>query len=171
MSATLYLVRHGIAEERAGSGRDADRRLTAEGIRKMHEVAAGLERLGVRPDAVLSSPLRRARETAAVLVEVLAPDLAVEIYAPLAPPCDPVEVLAGLGKHRGARHIVLVGHQPDLGELASQLLTGSPATAPLPFKKGSVAAIAIGAVPPRANGVLQWAMTPKQLRAVAEADE
>jgi phosphohistidine phosphatase len=68
----LYLVRHGIAEV-ASATSDADRRLTAEGTRKLHAAALGLQRLGVVPDLVLSSPLRRAEETAQQLAAVLAP--------------------------------------------------------------------------------------------------
>ena len=61
---------------------------------------------------------------------------------------------------------MLVGHQPDLGRLASHLLTRSSRLAPLPFKKGAVAAIHVDTIPPRVPGVLMWFMTPKQLRTV-----
>jgi phosphohistidine phosphatase len=166
MSSLLYLVRHGIAEADAATGSDADRCLTAVGARKMRRAALGLQRLGVVPDAVLASPLRRAEQTAAILVEVLAPSLAVEIYPPLAPGQTAEDVLRGLGAHRGAHHVMLVGHQPDLGRLASHLLTGSATITALPFKKGGVAAIHVASLPPRAAGFLAWFMTPKQLRAV-----
>jgi phosphohistidine phosphatase SixA len=63
---------------------------------------------------------------------------------------------------------MLVGHQPGLGELASQLLTGATSVVPLPFKKGGVAAIEVAALPPRTPGTLLWFVTPKQLRAMAE---
>lgn len=169
MSCVLYLVRHAIAEELATGRSDDDRRLTPEGIRKIRAVALGLKRLGVRPDAILSSPLRRAHETATLLAEVLAPDLAAELCPMLAPAGGPAAVLTGLRAHRRSRHLLLVGHQPDLGELASQLLTGSPARAPLPFKKGGVAAIEVASLPPRGVGTLQWFLTPKQLRAVGQA--
>ena len=59
MSCVLYLVRHAIAEERATGRSDDDRHLTPEGIRKMRAVALGLKHLGVGPDTILSSPLRR----------------------------------------------------------------------------------------------------------------
>lgn len=169
MSCVLYLVRHGIAEERAAGSRDEERRLTPEGIKKMRAIALGLKRLGVRPDTILSSPLRRAQETARLLAEALSPDLSVGIDAALSPAGDPAAVLAGLRVHRRSRHLMLVGHQPDLGELASQLLTGLPARAPLPFKKGGAAAIEVGTLPPRAVGALQWFLTPKQLRAIAQS--
>jgi phosphohistidine phosphatase len=143
---------------------DADRALTPEGTRKMTRVAAGLKRLRVVPDVILSSPLRRAQETAAVLATVLTPDRTVEIYPPLAPGHAAADILKGLQVHRRAHAVMLVGHQPDMGELASFLLSGSAALAQLDFKKGGVAAIAVPALPPQSSGTLRWLLTPKQLR-------
>jgi len=132
----------------------------------MARAAQGLKRLGIVPDVVLSSPLSRAQETAQIVARALAPDLPVQIYPALAPGHAPTEVLSGLRAHAAATHLVLVGHQPDLGVLASHLLTGSSGLAPLPFKKGGVAAFAVAALPPRRHAVLQWFLTPKQLRAI-----
>lgn len=167
MSCVIYLVRHGIAGPASAAVNDANRSLTAEGTRKITRVGAALKRLGVVPDAMLSSPLRRAEETAAVLARVLAPHIAVEIYPLLAPGHEAADLLHGLAAHRRAHSLMLVGHQPDLGELASYLVTGSSNLAVLPFKKGSVAAVRVAAVPPRASGVLEWFLTPKQLRTIA----
>ena len=167
MSCVIYLVRHGIAGEAAAGMSDRDRALTSEGERKMRRIATGLKRLGVTPDVVLSSPLRRAAETAAVLVDVLGLEAPVEIYEPLAPGHEALEVLKGLRPYRSARELALVGHEPDMGGLASQLLTGSASLAPLPFKKGAVAAVQVDALPPREAGELLWFMTPKQLQAIA----
>jgi phosphohistidine phosphatase len=169
MTCTLYLVRHGIAALPAAGTPDSERALTAAGTRKMMRAAVGLKRLGIVPDVVLSSPLRRAQETAALLARTLAPDLAVEVYEPLAPGTAPADLLRGLRPYRTTAHLVLVGHQPDLGELGSHLLTGSASLAPLPFKKGAVAAIEVASLPPRAGGALQWFVTPKQLRAIGQA--
>jgi len=166
MNCVIYLVRHGIAEPAAPDVSDADRSLTPEGTRKLTRGAAGLKRLGVAPEIVLSSPLRRAQQTAAVLVSVLAPDTEVEIYAPLAPGHEAADVVQGLRAYRHAQSLMLVGHQPTLGEVASYLVTGSSDLAALPFKKGAVAAVRTAAVPPRPTGVLEWFLTPKQLRAI-----
>jgi phosphohistidine phosphatase SixA len=136
-------------------------------VRRLRQAGLGLKRLDVVPDLVLSSPLRRTEETATVLAKILAPDVSVEIYSPLAPGNPMDEILHGLRPYRGARQVVMVGHQPGLGELASQLLTGSPTLAMLPFRKGGVAAIEINAFPPREAGTLQWFVTPKQLRWIA----
>jgi phosphohistidine phosphatase len=165
MSAILYLLRHGVAADATPEISDADRPLTAAGARKMQRIARGLRRVGFRPDLILTSPLRRTQETAALLAAV-DPSVTVEIYEPLAPGHGAAEVIAGLRVYRGKRRIVLVGHQPDMGELASHLLTGSITRAPLPFKKGAMAAIVVGSLPPRGPGVLQWFASPKMLRSM-----
>ena len=164
----IYLVRHAIAGRATEGMSDADRALTSAGEEKMRRAAAGLEGLGVAPDVILTSPLRRAEETATVVANVLSSQPPVEIYPPLAPGHDASQVLRGLHRYRSTRELMLVGHEPDMSLLAAQLLTESTALAPLPFKKGAVAAIRVDSVPPRAAGKLLWFMTPKQLRAMAE---
>src|SRR5438552_3029245 len=133
MSCTIYLVRHGIAGDATAGISDAARALTPGGARKVTRIAAGLKRLGVVPDVILSSPLRRAEETAKLLAAVLTPDAAVGIYAPLAPGHPTADVVKGLQEHRRARAVMLVGHQPDMGEIASFLLTGSASLVHLDF--------------------------------------
>ena len=170
MSHTLYLIRHAIAEDHAASGRDEDRRLTREGAAKMQRAALGLRRLGVAPDAIWSSPLPRARETAEIVRDALASGLKVTTCAPLAPGGSSEAVIAGLKSASGVQQLVLVGHEPDLGELASHLLTGAPSAPALVFKKGAVAAIELGQLPPRSLGTLSWFLTPRQLRWIGGAD-
>jgi phosphohistidine phosphatase len=166
MSLQLYLVRHAIAEESAEGMSDSDRRLTEDGIRRMLRAARGLRRIGVAPDRVVSSPLRRAAETAALLARVLAPGLEVEIEASLAPGCEPAELVRWLGSARPGCSIALVGHQPGMGRLASFLLTGSSDAAPLKFKKGSVASLHLRAGRSPGSAELEWFLTPRQLRAM-----
>lgn len=167
MSCTLYLVRHGIAAPARPNTIDADRPLTDEGTRKTMRVAHGLRALDVTPDVILSSPLRRAQETAEILGSVLAPELPIETYAPLAFGHEPRDVVGGLRVHRSAQRVMLVGHQPDMGELASFLLSGSSDLVHLPFKKAATAAITVPSLPPRSAGALEWFLTPGQLRLIA----
>ena len=123
----LMLLRHGIAEDAAPGEADAERRLTGEGKRKLREVAAGMRALKLPVDVILTSPLRRARETAEIVaVEHGIDESAVFTTAALAPAGDRDALFTLLGSHTRAEGIVLVGHQPDLGELASVLLVGTP---------------------------------------------
>jgi phosphohistidine phosphatase len=170
MNLHLYLVRHAIAEEATEGMRDSDRRLTEEGIRRMLRAARGLRRIGVAPDRVVSSPLRRAAETAALVARVLAPGLEVEIEPSLAPGCEPAEVVRWLAAARPQSAIALVGHEPGMSRLASFLLTGSSEAAPLRFKKGAVAALHLRAERAPGGAELEWLLTPRQLRAMGGRD-
>jgi len=162
----LYLVRHAIAEEASSTGRDADRALTQEGAAKMRRIAEGLRALEVRLDLILTSPYRRAAETAEVLAAVLG-GVERQALEELAAAAEMAALLAALRPYRRVQALALVGHQPDLGHLASQVMTGSPDLCPLPFKKGGVACLELPS--PRGNlrGELAWFMTPKQLRALS----
>jgi phosphohistidine phosphatase len=163
----LYLVRHAIAEDTAASGRDADRALTADGKAKMRRAAEGLRASGVRLDVILTSPFRRAVETAEIVARVVG-GTETRVLAELAAGADVAAVLSALRPYRHVEELALVGHQPDLGLLSSQVMTGSPATCPLGFKKGGVACFEIPAPRGALRGELVWLMTPKQLRSLGE---
>jgi phosphohistidine phosphatase len=165
----LLLLRHGIAEDAAPGETDASRRLTGEGKRKLREVAAGMRALDLPVDVVLTSPLRRARETAAIVADAYGLDDAVIDVAALAPAGGPDAVLEALRAHARRESILLIGHQPDLGELASTILVGTPGLVPLPFRKAGLAAISVASVPPRAAGTLEFFLTPGQLRRIGRS--
>jgi phosphohistidine phosphatase len=159
----LYLVRHAIAEDTAASGRDADRALTADGKAKLRRAVEGLRALDVQLDVLLTSPYRRAVETAEIVAGVLGP-VETRVLSELAAGADIPEMLVALRPYRHLEAIALVGHQPDLGRLASQMMTGSPQTCPLSLKKGGVACLETAAARGPLRGDLLWLATPKQLR-------
>lgn len=167
LTMDLYLVRHAIAEESAASGKDADRALTAEGKSRMRAAAEGLRALGVQFDLLLTSPYRRAVETADIVSRVLG-GIETRVLPELAAGGDLPALLTALRPLRQAQSLALVGHQPDLGYLASQVMTGSPDACPLAFKKGGVACFEIPTARGPLRGDLLWLMAPKQLRAVAK---
>jgi phosphohistidine phosphatase len=158
----VYLVRHAIAEDRAASGRDADRALTREGRKKMKRAASGLAALGIRAPMVFTSPLVRARETAAILAEAL-PGARVEVCDLLAPGVDAAALAAFLDRRSESAPAMLVGHEPDLSEVLSEWLTGSPARLATRFRKGAVACVLAGTLPPQGRATLEWLMTADQL--------
>ena len=67
----VYLLRHGIAHDDSPTGKDADRPLTEEGRRKLRDVMKAIANAGVKPDAIVSSPYLRARQTAEIAQEIL----------------------------------------------------------------------------------------------------
>lgn len=163
----LYLVRHGIATERLGPGitRDADRPLTDEGRSEMKVVAKGLSRLKVKPDVVLSSPLVRARETAEFLVEEFGCEF--KLTDALAPPVTAGNVFKSIGRYPDANQVFLVGHEPDMGMLAAQLLWAGPEFE-LPFKKAAVCRIDVSDMPPTSPGQLKWYLPPKVFHSLVD---
>jgi phosphohistidine phosphatase len=114
----LYLVRHA---EAAGGDPDELRPLTPTGREQARSLGARLRQAGVRPDAILTSPLLRARETG----ELLARELGVpsQPEESLAPGATAAAVAQAAGNH--GETVVAVGHQPDCGQIASAL-TGEP---------------------------------------------
>lgn len=133
----IYLLRHGNAEDHAPDLPDEDRALTEEGKKRLRRAAPTWQRLVDAPDVIVTSPLRRARETAEVLVDAVRFAGNLRIDNALVPGATPslavtlieAELLAGTGS------IALVGHEPHLGHLLGALLTGQPRVA-VPLKKG-----------------------------------
>ena len=158
----LYLVRHAVAAERGDDWPDDTKRpLTAKGVSRFKEVVRGLVWLGVGLDEIYSSPLVRAKQTADLLSEGLKERTSVRTIDELSPGHEPASVLAELGKRVKRRRVALVGHEPDLGELAAALIDAPRALA---FRKGGVCRIDVDRVGASAQGSLIWFLPPKVLR-------
>lgn len=157
----LILVRHGIAEERdEWSGSDDTRPLTREGRTRMEQASAGLRRVLPYFDAIYSSPLTRARQTAEILLDAYKVSLnRLELSEDLRPEADPKKFLSTLDY--SLNHILAVGHEPHLGYLAG-LIVGS--NRPLPFKKGGIGCFELSSPP---HGRLVWFLPPRLLRGIA----
>lgn len=158
----LYLIRHGVAAERGEAYPDDSRRpLTARGVAKLRDEAKGLAALEVSFDLIITSPLVRTRQTADVISECLQGKPAVVTSDALAPAGTPAAVIQEVARHARLARIALVGHEPNLGELAAQLIG---ARSPIEFKKGAVCRIDFDVLPPKGLGQLRWFIPPKVLR-------
>ena len=165
----LYLLRHAIAEERDPQRwPDESRRpLTDEGRVKMRKIARAMGAMDLTFDVMLTSPYARARQTADIvatrfegvpLVETdqLTPDGSFEGLV------DFVRDLPEM-----PRSVLLVGHEPHLGELACRLLSGQPG-AWFPMKKGGLACLEMEHLDARQpRGRLLWLLPPRLLRALS----
>jgi phosphohistidine phosphatase len=161
----LYVMRHGLAVTR-GSVRfsdDAQRPLVPEGKEKMREIAGGLKRMGFEVDWIVTSPLVRAVETAGIIAESLASSVPVDVCDAMRPGGSPEALLAFLAKRPNCRRVLVVGHEPDLSELAARLI-GAGGHANLAFKKGGCCMISFDEFPPKSPGQLVWWLTPRLLR-------
>lgn len=165
----LYVMRHGIAEDAADDGTDRSRRLTPRGRRRVEAATAGLRTLGLAFDAVATSPLPRAAETAAIVAAGMRGAPAPREIAALEPDVPPAETLRALRVFARSRHVLVVGHEPNLGRLLSLLLAGSADAASLTMKKGACAAVELTALAPQGGATLRWLLPPRVLRALARS--
>lgn len=163
----LYLMRHGIAEMLGTGGvlHDRDRALTAKGEKRVREIARGLRRLGVKPEVILTSPLRRACQTADLVAAELGLADRLEETAHLGVPPDSAALLRQLQKRRPPpRAVLLVGHEPHLSELVALLIAGPSAEVGLTFKKGGVARLEASGLTEGRCATLEWLLPPRVLR-------
>ena len=157
----LLIIRHAIAVERGDPGiPDEDRPLTPEGQEKFAEAAKGLATLVDRPDALLTSPLLRAKQTAALAAAAWGKVEPKETAALAGGSFE--EQAAVLDGYAGDATVAVVGHEPHLSSLLARLL-GSRHDDRLAFKKGGAALVD---VPGRlaGGGRLAWFLPPKVLR-------
>src|SRR5579883_3278273 len=119
----VYILRHAIAIP-SGTVRlkNDDRPLTKEGKKKMTKAAKGIASLIGNVDLILTSPLIRARDTAKITADVLGVENKIETCEYLAPGSPTKNLLLSLGKYKNFKSILLVGHEPELGFIASALL-------------------------------------------------
>ena len=161
----LLLVRHAIAF--APNPRrwpdDAERPLSPAGAARARKAAQGLRRITPRPARVLVSPLRRARQTAAILTRFAGWPEALECVQ-LLPGASPEGVLALLARTRG-RRLAVVGHQPALGRLLAACLPGGVGAAAFELRKMAVALLAFQGSARARRGQLLWLLPPRVLRA------
>jgi phosphohistidine phosphatase len=160
----LYIVRHAIAVPHGTPGvQDTDRALTEEGIIRMRQAAAGLRSLAYIPDLMLSSPLVRAKQTADILLEAFGKEVELKITPALAPSGNRQEVYREIARYyKKLKSLMLVGHQPSLGEIAGEIVWGSPEHF-VDLKKGGACAIELESVKGIPKGSLVSLLTPSIL--------
>jgi phosphohistidine phosphatase len=163
----VLLIRHAIAEDReifALTGKDDDLRpLTAAGRKKMRKTTKGLSAVIENIDIIAHSPLIRAAQTAEIVSEIYPHAQRAEVAA-LAPDQAASRCASWLHKQPFDNCIALVGHEPDLGELATWFLGGDNAEPFLSFKKAGMILIHFPYKIGAGRGTLVWAMPPAILR-------
>lgn len=160
----LYLLRHGDAQPRDSSSPDAERALTRKGMQDVQTVTRQARVGNVRPDVILTSPLRRAKETAAIAQKEMGVKRVLETKA-LLPDAAPETLWKELSSIEEAERVLLAGHEPCLSRL-TQFLLGAKVV--LDFKKGAMLRVSIArSSKPGAgasHGVLKWMITPRLVR-------
>jgi len=158
-SVKLYVMRHGPAEDQAASGIDGDRALTGPGRQRVRAVARILAQEGEEPLHVVTSPLVRAVQTAeivAILTKLTDRGGTLTVSRDMAPGGD-AAALAQRIASEGQKRVMLVGHEPDLSNLAGALLGRFEHV----FEKAAVVGIHLSSGADRAR--LRFVLDPKTL--------
>jgi phosphohistidine phosphatase len=154
----IYVLRHGIAEDAAAGLTDAERALTQEGKRKLRSVLERARRAGLQPNLILTSPLKRAVETAEIAAAVLGIKSDLVHTNALVPSSSPERVWKEI-RSRKAEAILLAGHEPLLSLVVAYLL-GCPALQ-VRMKKATLVSIEVESDAAQPHGVLLWMLIPK----------
>lgn len=159
VSRFVVLFRHGLAEDRALAKPDGDRSLTAEGHAKTKRAARGLLEIFPEADAIFSSPLVRAMQTALWLTKAYRDKLKVNVTDALMPDADPKK-LADLIAAQDAVNIIVVGHEPHLTDAFAHFV-GISGSLRADLKKAGCIGIRLDE---SGRGTLEWMLPPRMLR-------
>lgn len=162
----VYFLRHANAGNHlANPKKDEKRALDKEGIEQCGYVGRALASLDVQVDTVISSPLKRATQTAALVGNELGHEGKLQIDPALRPQGTFAEFRKLLDKYARQEAIMVVGHNPNLSEFLGRIITDAGCEAATELRKGAVAKVELR----RTSGSLQWVLTPKILRTLYAA--
>jgi phosphohistidine phosphatase len=157
----IYFLRHASAgKAMSNSAKDERRALDEEGILQARYIGRLLANLDVQVEQIITSPLKRARQTASLVANELAFEAPVQLDNALRPEAQLAEFQDMLGRLRKHESIMVVGHNPSLTEFLSKAVSTGAAPAHIDFKKGAVAKVETAG----RRGTLDWLITPKIAR-------
>jgi len=161
----LYLLRHGIAAEPkvAGIEPDSERPLTAKGENRLRIAAKAMAELDLNFDLILSSPFRRAKQTAEIMARHFKMQKKLALSDDLTPTGNPRLLIQQMNRLRPEPdNVLLVGHEPYLGRLVALLTAGNTALE-LEFKKGGLCKLETEFLMYGRCARLVWLLTPRQM--------
>lgn len=158
MTLSLHLLRHGdAAAPESWAGTDDDRPLSPQGRRQAERLGRFLRSAGFRPDAIVSSPKLRARQTAELVAAEVGVAVSIDDGLAAGPGLREIE---GLLRTAGDPiRPILVGHDPDFSDLAAMLV----GAAALPVGKGALVRIDVDRPLTGGHGTLRWLVPPDLL--------
>lgn len=161
---TVYFLRHASAGERKKDpAKDERRGLDDNGIKQAGDIGRLLARLEVQVDAILSSPLKRATQTAAVVANEIGHEGNLQLDAALRPQSSMSDFRDLLNRYSHVQSILVVGHSPNLRQFLGRLIGDRGLVAEVELKKGAIAKVDV--LPHRSR--LQWCLSPRIVRAMA----
>ncbi len=160
----VYFLRHASAgTHKSDPAKDEKRPLDDDGIQQCGHIGRALAALETHIDAIVSSPLKRATQTASLVANELAYEGRIEVSPALRPEANYAAFRDLLAKNSSQEAIMVVGHNPNLSEFLGRLIGGG-SRAGIDLKKGAVARIEVD----HNRGVLHWLLTPKAVRVLEE---
>ena len=161
----LFILRHGEAEQRVSAGRgDFQRPLTAAGQKEVSDIATSLKDLGIKLDIVISSPLKRAHQTASIVAKTFKIEKKMQDWAELSPEGNRLDLYNKLLQLKQQSSVLVVGHEPYLSKMISEMIFEGNNGGRIDLKKTGLARIRIVSSTPKFQGELRWLLTPKLLR-------
>jgi phosphohistidine phosphatase len=159
----LFILRHGKAGKATSGPEDAERALTSEGKEGINQVAEWMKEKDFRFDTIATSPLKRARQTAAIVASELGEEDRLAVWDELAPGGDPDTVCNNVSQQGNDAVVLIVGHEPALSGLISMIISGEGGSS-IVLSKGGLAKIGNYSFKTRPSGELQWLVSPKLIR-------
>ena len=164
----IYFLRHASAgQKRANAKQDEKRPLDKQGIEQCRYMGRALAAADVQVDVVISSPLKRATQTASLVGTEMGYEGDIRVEAALRHDAEYQPFRDMLQKYAKHESIMVVGHNPTLVEFCSALLTSGAETEVLDLKKGAVARVEYSG---KSNAVLSWSFTPKLARSLQASE-
>jgi len=158
----LYIVRHAWAVDQGECADDRQRPLTREGRERFARVVSWLVKHEFSPGVIVTSPLERCVQTAALLAGGLKNRPPIVEREELAPGSDLLGLLKWMNQQDWKHdEIAWVGHAPDVGRITARLIGDGRAV--VDFSKGAVAALRFDERPAEDQGELRWLVTPRLL--------
>lgn len=162
----LFIARHGEAGKAVPSvTEEFERPLTQIGKREIQTLADTLQDLHLKFDAILTSPLKRAQESATIIARTLKILDRMEECDDLKPEGSKHELSKKLSRMKQQSLVLIVGHEPFLSGMIGETISGN-ANARINLKKGGVAKLRISSFSPKLSGELKWLLTPSQLKKI-----
>jgi len=165
----VILIRHGKAGNRDPNSwpDDDDRPLTAEGQAEHRAVMRAARKMGIKFDFLVTSPLRRAKETADIVAAAYRWPEEPQVAAELGHGYSVAAVVKLLAKFPPTSRVALVGHEPDFSALATALIGGKTGLG-LQIKKSGIAGVRFEGPAEAGAGLLLYLLKPSQLRKIGE---
>ena len=163
----IYFLRHGSAgQSRTNPAQDAKRPLDKEGIEQCGYMGRALASLDVQVDIIISSPLKRATQTASLIANEIGHDGKLLFSPALDKDADKEMFRQLLESHAKQDAIMLVGHNPNLSQFLSLIISGGADDRGIQLKKCAVARVDWSG---RKPAILNWCLSPKVVRSIYDS--